>query len=212
MYNANKPTPEELPTSAQLLRSTLIAAAAAGALLVTVVLPAEYGVDPTRVGRILGLTTMGEIKSQLAEEAEMDAQAPAASDQRSSLSDGILGFFVGTAQAQEAGEAWSDEISFTLAPGEGAEWKLVMEEGAVAEYAWEAEGGVVNYDLHGDGDGDGDGQSVSYEKGRGQPADEGEVTAAFAGNHGWFWRNRDRGEVTVTLRLRGDYSELKQTY
>ena len=36
------------------------------ALLVTMVLPAEYGIDPTGVGRVLGLTEMGEIKQQLA--------------------------------------------------------------------------------------------------------------------------------------------------
>ena len=46
-----------------------------GALLVTVVLlPAEYGVDPTRVGSLLGLTEMGRIKMKLAEEASAEAQ------------------------------------------------------------------------------------------------------------------------------------------
>ncbi|WP_339716922.1 hypothetical protein [uncultured Sneathiella sp.] len=41
---------------------------------------------------------------------------------------------------------------------------------------------------------------------------EGEIMAAFKGNHGWFWRNRDSQDVTIKLQLRGDYSELKQTY
>lgn len=66
----------------------------------------------------------------------------------------------------------------------------------------------MNYDLHGDGSG----QSISYEGGRGQAADDGAIRAAFTGNHGWFWRNRDRQDVTVTVYLRGDYSELRQTY
>lgn len=69
MFNAPLPRVEDLPSSAQLLRSTLIAAGVAGGLLVTVLLPAEYAVDPTRIGRLLGLTQMGEIKRQLAEEA-----------------------------------------------------------------------------------------------------------------------------------------------
>jgi hypothetical protein len=55
MYNTDIPTRAELPTSAQLIRSTLIAAGIAAALLVTVVLPAEYGIDPTGAGRALGL-------------------------------------------------------------------------------------------------------------------------------------------------------------
>ena len=42
------------------------------ALLATVILPAEYAVDPTGIGGILGLTQMGEIKQQLADEATAD--------------------------------------------------------------------------------------------------------------------------------------------
>jgi SNF2 family DNA or RNA helicase len=71
MYNANKPDASELPTTGKLLKSTGIAVVIASALLVAVVLPAEYGVDPTRVGSLLGLTEMGRIKMQLAAEAEL---------------------------------------------------------------------------------------------------------------------------------------------
>jgi hypothetical protein len=40
-----------LPSLRQLNRATLIALGAAAVILVTTVLPAEYGVDPTGVGR-----------------------------------------------------------------------------------------------------------------------------------------------------------------
>ena len=59
MYNAEKPDLAELPSTAQLLRSTFIALFAAVAILVTVVLPAEYGIDPTGTGRALGFTQLG---------------------------------------------------------------------------------------------------------------------------------------------------------
>ena len=101
--------------------------------------------------------------------------------------------------------AWRDEVSYTLAPTEGIEVKLVMEEGAAAEFEWTANGAVLNYDTHGDGGG----QSVSYDQGRGVPEQEGELVAAFTGNHGWFWRNRTSAPVTFTLRTRGDYVEMK---
>ncbi|WP_255530380.1 hypothetical protein [Novosphingobium sp. NBM11] len=54
MYNSPIPSQAELPSSGQLIRSTVIAAVTAVALLVTIVLPAEYGVDPTGIGRALG--------------------------------------------------------------------------------------------------------------------------------------------------------------
>ena len=100
----------------------------------------------------------------------------------------------------------SDEVSFTLAPGEGAEIKLVMRQGARVNYTWSSAGGPINFDAHGDAPG----QSISYEKGRSVDADDGVLEAAFEGNHGWFWRNRGESDVTVTLRTDGDYIELKR--
>ena len=219
MYNTPKPNLEDLPTSSQLLRSTGIAIAAAAVILVTVVMPAEYNLDPTGVGGVLGLTEMGEIKAQLAEEAEADRLMleQEAAQPQSSLSPGILdavfGLFVGTAHAQEApavapaaAPVWTDEITFTLEPGKGTEIKLVMAEGAVAQYDWVVTGGVVNFDTHGDGGGN----EISYEKGRGVEADAGDLTAAFTGNHGWFWRNRGDAPVSMTLRMAGAYTEVKR--
>jgi hypothetical protein len=212
MYNANKPNLEELPSAARLLKSTVIAAIAAAIILITVVLPAEYGIDPTRIGKILGLADMGEIKVQLAEEAEADRrkelQSKPGSGERSSLINGLFSLVVGSAQAQTPKPAWTDKVSVTLAPGKGAEIKLVMKKDAVAEFAWTVDGGRVNYDLHGDAVK----QSISYKKGRAVPGHEGSIKAKFTGNHGWFWRNRGKQDVTVTLMVRGDYSEVKRTY
>ena len=204
MFNAEKPSLDELPTSAQLIRSTAIAAASAVAILVTVVLPAEYNIDPTGIGGVLGLSEMGEIKTQLAEEAEADKVMQLEGQEQSSLINDIFGLFVGAAHAQE-GEVWRDETTFTLAPGDSAEWKLVMEEGQTVEYRMLVEGGRVNFDLHGHGGGN----SVTYEKGRGSTGDEGEIIAAFDGEHGWFWRNRDSQPATVTVQVRGEYTEFK---
>jgi hypothetical protein len=214
MYNAQRPNLDDLPSAGRLWRSTAIAAGAAALILVTVVWPSEYGLDPTGVGGLLGLTEMGEIKAQLAEEAEADrvmkeSQGEPQSFLQPGLLDMIFGAIVGTAQAQEASvdaPAWKDEIAFTLEPGQGIEIKLVMEEGAVAPFEWTVEGGEVNFDLHGDGSG----KEISYEKGRAVPEAAGELTAAFAGNHGWFWRNRGDAAVSVTLRVAGDYSEIKR--
>lgn len=209
MYNSDIPTHAELPSSAQLIKSTIIAIATAIVILVTIVLPSEYAIDPTGIGKTLNLTEMGEIKQQLAAEAEADRQreekqSSPVEGKSSSLLGSLFGLFVSPAHAQSASETWTDEVSFTLVPGEGIEIKLVMEKDAEAEYRWVAKDGVVNFDLHGDGSG----QNISYEKGRAVPGQEGVLTAAFTGNHGWFWRNRDKQDVTVTLSVRGSYSEI----
>lgn len=223
MYNTDMPSRHELPSSAKLIRSTLIAAMVALVLLVTVVMPAEYAIDPTGAGRLLGLTEMGEIKKQLSEEAAADETArmvPVNSDRQeiapvaaepaaetAATSEPETG-----AEAEEpaptppAKPAWKDEVRVVLMPGEGTEYKLTMEEGAVARFSWVSEGGPINFDTHGDGNG----RSVSYEKGRGVPEDEGKLEAAFSGNHGWFFRNRNENDITLVLRTGGDYGELKK--
>jgi hypothetical protein len=210
MNNAPKPNLEDLPTKAQLFRSSIIAGIGAVAIMVTVYLPAEHAIDPTGVGRALGLTEMGEIKVQLAEEAEADRllDEQRAQDQSSSVLDAVFGLFVGAAHAQEAQEAWRDEVTFTLEPGATAEIKMTMEAGNVAEYAWTATGGRVNFDLHAHSGG----ESIDYERGAGQTSGEGSIEAPFAGDHGWFWRNRDSTPITMTIQLRGEYSEVVETY
>lgn len=50
----------------------------AAVLLVAVVMPADYGMDPTGIGRFLKLTQMGEIKQQLAADATANTAGTAA--------------------------------------------------------------------------------------------------------------------------------------
>ena len=233
-------------TSKGLVKATFGAAIAAGAILTLVWLPAEYGIDPTGAGHVLGLTEMGLIKEQLHAEADADAannlsaaanqadQADAnlnkklddiqaqlsmitAKLETSSPTDTVQATAIPAPETQTdtpadtqtdsvppPPDAWRDEFEYTLAPGEGIEIKLVMNQGAVAEYDWSANGAVLNYDTHGDGSG----ENISYEKGRSVPEQAGRLTAAFTGNHGWFWRNRTDEDVVLGLRTRGDYQGL----
>jgi hypothetical protein len=52
----------ELPSVRSLVLASVVAVMVAAALTVTVVLPAEWGVDPTGLGGPLGLTAMGALK------------------------------------------------------------------------------------------------------------------------------------------------------
>jgi hypothetical protein len=197
--------PGELPSSSALLRSTVIAAAVAALLLFTVVLPAEYAIDPTGVGRVLGLTQMGEIKMSLAQEAAAAAAAEAAA-----LAGGPPASAVpDTAAAVPADSAVAptriDTTTITLRPNEGKEVKLEMPEGVSVSYSWTVAGGVVNYDTHGDPYDAPREFYHGYGKGLASPGDEGVLVAAFDGLHGWFWRNRTGSTVTVTLRTEGAY-------
>jgi len=263
MYNTDFPAKADLPSTARLVRSTVIAGVSALAILVTVVLPSEYGIDPTGFGRLTGLTTMGQIKMQLAQEAAADEALSAAvaagtaipsgaplaaspdTQQLAARVDALESLILqlqpaqlpAVAQTTEAAPApaapapaapvpvqqaaapttvqvpapiaapqWRDEITFTLTPLEGTEYKLVMQAGAVATYEFVVDGGVINFDAHGEGEG----QSLTYEEGRGVASDAGEMVPPVSGTHGWFFRNRGTDDVVVTLRTGGDYQELRK--
>lgn len=224
MFNSPLPSASELPSSRQLVRSTAIAFAVAMGLLVTVVMPSEYAVDPTGLGRAMGLTQMGEIKISLAQEALADeaaaknsppavsvsAPAPAAIPAPSPASVPVPVQQVAIAKpAKPAPAAKSDEVSLTLKPGEGREIKLEMRKGSVVNYEWSASG-PVNHDTHGETYDAAQGDFHSYSKGRQVKGDKGELTALFDGTHGWFWRNRTSGNVTIVLNTTGDYLAVKK--
>jgi hypothetical protein len=211
MYNSNIPSTSELPSSSQLLVSTLFAAIIAALVLITAVLPAEYGIDPTGIGRTLGLTQMGEIKVSLAEEA---AQPENKERIEPAPQPPVVKAAVETTAAINA-EAKpdvpvkkplkQDQRQITLKPGAAAEVKMAMRKGAKVIFSWSAEGGALNFDTHGDNVTT---EYHGYGKGRNVSGDSGELIAAFDGNHGWFWRNRSGNTVTLTLTTEGEYQVI----
>ena len=218
MHNTQKPDLADLPTTGRLLRSTAFAVGIAATLLVTVVLPAEYAVDPTGIGRLLGLTEMGSVKMAIAREAEQEESAEAAPAAAASgpviaahtaptpVVTAVPAPAQAIAPAKQAPAAQAEEMTLTLAPGQGVEIKAKMRKGASVTYVWTTDGPKLNFDTHGDGAG------ISYHGyGKGSESrSEGVLTAAFDGSHGWFWRNRAGKPVTVTLKVTGDFDGLKR--
>lgn len=214
MYNTDLPDRVELPSSKQLLRSTIIAIITAVVLLVTVVLPAEYGIDPTGIGRVLGLTQMGNIKMQLAAEAEKHGTSPApAPEQAASAPPQVSAPEASAAAPSPSLSATNSNIAqktdvttVTIKPNEGLEVKMEMSKGAKAKYEWTSAGGPVNHNTHTDTPNG----AHTYSKGQGVERDSGEITAVSDGYHGWFWRNRNSKDVTITLKTSGDYRSIKR--
>ena len=193
------PTQAELPSKRQLNRATGIAGGVAAVLLLTTVLPAEYGYDPTGVGGVLGLTAMGEMKR--------DASAAAAAEASSEESADIVLDDAPAPSVPTGGQ--TGEVTLTLAPDEGTEVKATMQAGGELSYEWRTGGPKVNFELHGEEIGAKASDYTSYEKGT-SAGETGTFRAPFAGTHGWFWRNRTGSPVTVTVKAKGSFSKFAQ--
>ena len=200
MFNAKQPIEKDLPSSAQLLKSTIIAIIMIVILFVMVILPAEYGTDPTGVGKLLGLKEMGDIKMSLLEESQNESLQE--SEPFSIDTDSV--------EAEKISNTINEDVvEITIEPGKAIEIKLEMKIGDVVQYEWRTIKGGLNYNLHGDGY-KGSKKSINYKKGRMVSSDSGELKAEFDGYHGWFWRNREKFSVTVILQTSGDYIRIKQ--
>jgi hypothetical protein len=190
MSDSELPDLSQLPTTGQINRATSLAALIAGALLVTVVMPNEYGVDPTGIGSVLGLKAAGDGKR-----AELLTEEPPA-----------------TASEPEAAPAAAPgiktgKVALTLQPGEGKEVKATMKAGEEFDFNWSTDGGEVVFDQHGEMTGGANDEFTSYEKGTKASA-SGKFRAPFDGTHGWYWKNRTDGPVTITVTATGTFEKF----
>jgi len=207
LKNSNIPSDTEIPSVGKLIRSTILAMFIASIILVTIVLPAEYGIDPTGVGKFIGLLEMGKIKVSLAEEAATD-EAKAMAEMSKGIDD------PGASLKSESNEVplrvastfQTSEIKIPLLSGEGKELKLTMNKGDQVKFTWWSDSGKVVFDAHADSE---QVKYHNYAKGK-DDRREGVLEAAFDGNHGWYWKNRAFKPMTITLQVSGVYAEVKR--
>jgi hypothetical protein len=165
----------------------------AGLMLVAVVLPAEYGIDPLGTGARLGLMPLGVTGQQV---RALEAAASANGNGQAS----------GAAIVAAQERAFNQEtVEFKVAPHQGMEYKYRLDKGEALLFSWKATG-RVSYELHAEPDGAPAGCAQSYEKGHGTDQASGTLTAPFPGIHGWYWENPGSEELTVTLRTAGFYN------
>jgi len=164
----------------------------AGLLLVAVVLPAEFAIDPLGTGAKLGLLQLGEVGQQV------DALNQQAGEAGRAGGAGVI------VAAQEK-PFQQESVEFKLAPREGMEYKYRLDKGEALLYAWSATA-PVNFEFHAEPDGAPAGYAQTYEKKSAQMQASGTLTAPFPGIHGWYWENTTDKEVTVTLKSAGFYN------
>jgi len=160
-----------------LIKASLIASVIAGLLLITCILPSEYNIDPTGVGKALGLTEL--------------SQSPVISEP--------LGM------AKSVSEVKSDIVQIEIPANKGLEYKLLMDKYAHLEYKWQTDGAELFFDFHGEPKGDTTGYFESFSITTSKDM-KGSLTTPFAGSHGWYWKNTTDETVIVTLSIKGAYT------
>jgi hypothetical protein len=178
--------PTELPllSKSALAKATGIALLIAMVMLVFIVLPAEYDIDPTGFGEAIGLTHLSADTADTAGTAERGAQ-----------SESVAAIFR------------DDRVVVEVPGGKGVEYKFYLRAGQKMKYSWEDPSGNLYYDFHGEPEGDTTDFFESYAESTASSA-KGTFTAPFTGSHGWYWKNTSVFATQVTLETSGSYEVL----
>jgi hypothetical protein len=165
-------------SSSTLIKAALSAIVVAGIVLVTLILPAEYNIDPTGIGQKIGVTVLAQ-----AAEPEVQQSAPA------------------------EGSNEFQTIEVMVPAGRGIEYKFDMQQFEKMTYEWITDGTTLFVDLHGEPKGDTSGYYESYVIATSADM-KGSFTAPFAGSHGWYWKNKSNQPVAVQLLVKGQYKVI----
>lgn len=192
----------------RLVVSVLVAAAAGVALLVTVVLPAEYGVDPLGIGGLLGLNAMNAQPTRTIEitdviggnEQVAEVEIPDFGDPVPLPNPAV--------HQDEAAPSTSRTMQIPIGPEQETEIKAVLAQGKVILYSWEVDRGDIYSDFHGHNPEFGSDFWVRYEEHQEGSGNDGSLVAPFAGEHGWYWLNYNEFPVVVTLTVDGYFDEI----
>lgn len=208
MTQANDPAPA--PGTRNLFLSVLAVVGIALVVLVTAVLPAEYGIDPTGIGRLLGLTQMRDGATRSFEvrdviggnETYRTVEIPAFGEPVPLPNPAV--------HQDETDQApRTQTFAITLGVDEETEVKAVLGTGKMILYSWQVDGGQDVYvDFHGHDPAAGDEYWVRYKEQQEGAGNNGSLVAPFDGEHGWYWLNYNDGPVVIRLTVTGYYDEL----
>ena len=165
-------------SNATIIKASIFALVVASIIFVTIILPAEYNIDPTGIGKSMGLTVLaGDIPD--------DSVKPLLKEEQSS------GY-------------QDNQTTVIVPPNKGVEYKFKIVKYGSIIYEWTTNGEPLYFDFHGEPKGDTTGYFESYAIAT-APEMKGSMTVPFDGVHGWYWKNNSDKEISVTLKTQGDY-------
>jgi hypothetical protein len=203
----SKDMDQNTPSSNKLMKACIGAFGLAAVLLVLVILPAEYGIDPTGFGKITGLSNLAtparviEVPDPLGgNQALREVQIPEFGEPTPLPNPAVF---------QDQPEAPQTRTMQIVIPADAeTEIKVKITEAKVFMFSWEVDQGTLYVDFHGHDPSFGPDFFVRYKEEDEGTGGNGSVTAAFSGEHGWYWLNYNEFDVTVTLTVTGYFDEI----
>jgi hypothetical protein len=197
----------------QLLKSLIIALIIGAIVLLTAVLPAEYGIDPLGTGKLFGFSKLYQGNEQI-ENNEIYSSL-----NFKKIKMEKLGSPQSVPKPIEADNpppevqysVREDTIEVIVPAKKGIEYKFKSLKYGRTKYEWSTDKGIVYIDFHGEVKQENSSKNVFYESYTLAYSNNmaGTLTAPFEGKHGWYFRNETNQDIVVAIRLNGQYELFK---
>lgn len=195
----------------QILKATSAALVIGIVVFVTAVLPAEYGSDPLGTGKLFGLIRLYNFQYH---QATIAIETPASP----LLTIADLGSDPSVAMPKEANnpapakqyEERQDSVTVRVPAGKGLEFKMNVLKYGKVKYEWVTDHGVLFTDFHGEvkeehPDPNKDEYFQSYTEAYSNNI-IGTFLAPYEGRHGWYFKNKSKTDIVVSIKLKGQYT------
>ena len=200
-------------TKRQIIKSLIIALIIGAVVLVTAVLPTEYGIDPLGTGKLFGFSKLYQ------ENTPTETKDTSSNLNFEKIKMEKLGSPQSTPKPSEANNP-APEIQYpesqdtieVIVPAEkGIEYKFKSLKYGSIKYEWSTDKGIVYIDFHGEVKQENPPKNVFYESYTLAYSNNmaGTFTAPFEGKHGWYFRNETNEDIVVTIKLNGQYELFK---
>jgi hypothetical protein len=197
----------------KIIKAVFIALVIGTVLLVSAVLPAEYGIDPTGAGKLLGFNRLyipeNSTNTNNGSQTVIQNTFPLIKMEKAGSGPDVKRPL--EADNPAPGKQLThreDSLEVTVPAGKGIEYKINMLKHGKMKYEWTTKNGTLYFDFHGEVKQAKAVKAVYFESYTIAYSNNmvGTFLAPFEGKHGWFFRNNGDQDVIVTLRLKGQYS------
>lgn len=198
----------------KIIKATVVALTIGIIILVTAVLPAEYGIDPTGLGKAMGFTKLHQPNEKTEVDTSLQVVEKPSSHRILKLENGGSGADVkrpieaNNPPPEKQLAERQDSIQITIPAGEDLEYKIDMLKYGTVKYEWLTSKGTVFFDFHGEVKEKNPSDNVYYESYTVAYSNNmiGNFLSPFEGKHGWYFKNLNDTTITISIRLKGQYA------
>jgi hypothetical protein len=187
----------------QLLKSIIIAFLIGGLVFLIAILPAEYGKDPLGTGKFFGFSKL--YKKESANQLNFEKIELKNIGSKSSV---VKPYEANDPAPEKQLDVIQDSIIVKIPSEKGIEYKFKMLKYGSVKYEWYSQNKeIVFLDFHGEVEQKDPPKNVFYESYTVAYSNNmgGTFTAPFTGKHGWYFKNLSDQEITIIIKLQGQF-------